>query len=203
MNSGGNYAKIVAENLRRLSANRPEDLEKRLFARRTGDCFSFPAFGCTCELCDDSIRLDGRPETGVVGILISLYALNAQVEPCVVEPLKGFKELPDSMPYIAAFASRTQQSLVPHVALIDQCMNRIVAKIGGRPETPGHLGDFSALLFPLPKIALGYVFYRADDEFPASVTCLYSANAPVHLPTDALADVGEYTSQLILRIIGQ
>jgi hypothetical protein len=203
MENDGNYGKIVAINLRRLFEDRPEDLEKRLPAQRTGDCFSFPAFGCACELAEDSIRIDGQPETGVLGILISLYALNARVEPCTVSPLKGFKELPDSMPYIAAFANRTQQALVPHVAQIEQHLDRIAAEIGGRRDPPGLSGDFSVLLFPLPKIALGYIFYRADDDFPASVTCLFSANAPVHLSTDALADVGEYTSRQILRIIGK
>jgi hypothetical protein len=87
------------------------------------------------------------------------------------------------------------------VAQIEQHLERIAVEIGGKPDPPGVSGDFSILLFPLPKIALGYVFYRADDDFPASVTCLFSANAPVHLPTDALADVGEYTSREILRII--
>ena len=41
-----------------------------------------------------------------------------------------------------------------------------------------------------------------DEDFPASVTCLYSANAHRFMPTDALADLGEYTSRRILELIG-
>ena len=54
---------------------------------------------------------------------------------------------------------------------------------------------------PLPKIALCYVFYEADEEFPPSVTCLYSHNAHLFMPTDGLADVGEYTSRTILDLL--
>jgi len=40
-----------------------------------------------------------------------------------------------------------------------------------------------------------------DDEFPASVTCLFSQNAADFLSTDALADTGEYTSKKIFDIL--
>jgi len=53
------------------------------------------------------------------------------------------------------------------------------------------------------KIALCYLFYEADEDFPASATCLYSTYAEQFLPVDALADVGEYTSRTILNIATQ
>jgi hypothetical protein len=59
------------------------------------------------------------------------------------------------------------------------------------------------VVHPLPKIALCYIVYKADEDFPASVTCLFSANAHRFLPTDALADTGEYTSKKILEITDQ
>ena len=62
-------------------------------------------------------------------------------------------------------------------------------------------GDFAFTLFPLPKIALCYIFYEADEDFPASVKCLFSNNANQFLPVDGLADVGEYTSKKIMDLI--
>ncbi len=62
-------------------------------------------------------------------------------------------------------------------------------------------GDYSFWVQPLPKVSLCYIFYRADEDFPPSVTCLYSNNALQFLPIDALADVGEYTSRRILELI--
>ena len=203
MADSGNYSRIVADNLARLSEIPSQALEKRLPARPEKDGLHFSAFGRPCVIRPDSILLDGRVEDGVLGILVSLYALNVTGEPCVIEPLKGFKELPDSMPYTGAFSARTQQVLVPHVETIDEQADRIEADMGADTRLPGLSGDFSLLLHPLPKIALAYVFYRADEDFPPSVTCLYSANAASHLPTDGLADVGEYTSLRILQLIGR
>ena len=62
-------------------------------------------------------------------------------------------------------------------------------------------GDFSFILYPLPKIALCFIFYLPDEEFPASVTCLFSANALSFIPLDGLADVAEYTSKGIIGLI--
>jgi hypothetical protein len=72
----------------------------------------------------------------------------------------------------------------------------------GKKGVPGTAGDFSFLLFPFPKIALGYIFYLPDEDFPPSVTCLYSANAQRFMPLDGLADVAEYTSRKIIELIG-
>jgi len=105
------------------------------------------------------------------------------------------------MPYTGVFATHAQQILVPHASQIKAFMNQICRQLNGdkAPKTMG--GDFGFIVHPLPKIALCYIFYLADDEFPASVTCLYSNNANFFLPLDALADVGEYTSLKIIDII--
>ena len=105
------------------------------------------------------------------------------------------------MPYVGAFASNTEGVLVEHIDTIERGAGRIIAQFNGLQETQPDTGDFSFILFPLPKIALNYIFYRADDEFPAAVTCLFSCNAPEFLTTDALADTGEYTSKKILEIL--
>jgi len=67
----------------------------------------------------------------------------------------------------------------------------------------GHDGDFSFILYPLPKIALYYIFYLADEEFPASVTTLFCDNALSFMPLDGLADVAEYTSKEIIRLVNK
>jgi hypothetical protein len=201
--TGGNYAAIVADNIRTLFENLPEDLQGRLAADRQGDRFFFSAFGRPCSLSPEGIFLDKDPQSGALGILISLYALHACPDPCRIEPLKGFKDLPDAMPYAGAFVTHTENLLVPSVEIIAEKQEEIKEVFSGK-HAPGNVGgDFSFLLFPLPKIALCYIFYRADADFPASATCLFSNNAQTFLSTDALADVGEYTSRKILQRIAR
>jgi len=198
---GDNYAKIVQDNLKKLFKNLPEDLARALPATQNGDAFLFEAFGGTCEIRSDGIFLGEVQQTGVIGILISLYALNTKLDTCLIEPLKAFKDLPNSMPYAGAFVTHTQQILVSHVDAIEESRNRIIETLKGCEAPAGIGGDFSFMVYPFPKIALCYIFYEADEDFPASVTCLYSNNAFSFLPIDALADVGEYTSKKILDII--
>ena len=198
---GDNYSKIVRDNLKKLFENLPKDLARALPATQNGDAFLFEAFGETCEIRSDGIFLGELQQTGVIGILISLYALNAKPETCLIEPLKAFKDLPNSMPYAGAFVTHTQQILVSHVDAIEESRNRIIETLKGCEAPAGIGGDFSFMVYPFPKIALCYIFYEADEDFPASVTCLYSNNAFSFLPIDALADVGEYTSKKILDFI--
>ncbi len=196
-----NYAKIAQANLRQLYQNLPADLAENLQAERQGDCFMFNAFGRTCLLGPTGIELSGGSYPSVLGILISLYALNANPAPCLDQPFKAFKEVPNSMPYVGAFSNHTEKILIPQVPRIRTETARIQAVLQGRPAPVGIGGDFALVVYPLPKIALCYIFYEADEDFPAAVTCLYSNNAHLFLPVDALADVGEYSSKWILEIL--
>ena len=84
---------------------------------------------------------------------------------------------------------------------IETHVRRILETFRGQDASPIVKGDFSFFVQPLPKITLCYIFYRADDEFSASVTCLFSHNALAFLPIAALADIGEYTSIKILNLL--
>jgi uncharacterized protein DUF3786 len=196
-----NYAKIVNDNLERLYKDSPQDLAENLPADQIDNRFIFKAFGEPCEIKPDGIFLGQEKQTGAPGILISLYALHATSDATVLEPLKAFKDFPNSMPYAGAFVTHTQQILVAHVDKIIDAKKHILARISGKDAPRRVGGDDAFLVYPLPKIALCYIFYEADEDFPASVTCLYSNNALTFLPIDGLADVGEYTSKKILELI--
>ncbi len=197
-----NYAKIARDNIEKLYNPLPADLAENLPARQDGNQFIFDAFGETCLIGPEGIELGDGGHPTVLEILISLYALNARPDRPVLQPFKSYKDFPDSMPYVAAFTSHTEQPLVPHVKEIEAAAGRIKEMLKGEDAPAEVSGDFSFLVYPLPKIALCYIFYEADEDFPASCTCLFSNNAGLFLPIDALADVGEYTSRKIMEIIG-
>jgi len=195
-----NYTKITQDNLNKLYGNLPEDLAKNLPGEQDGERFVFNAFGEKCLIEPGGITLGDEERSSVFGILISLYALSVCPDICVPTPLKAFKEFPDSTPYVGAFTTHTEQLLVPHVSKIKKAVQTITETLKGEESPAGTGGDFSFIVYPLPKIALCYIFYEADDDFPASVTCLYSNNARIFLPVDGLADVGEYCSKKILEL---
>ncbi len=197
-----NYQTIVNDNLKRLYAALPDDLDLRLPAVRDDRSFAFAAFGRQCVIAPDGISLDGEAVPSIVGILLSLYALNVSADAPVLEPLKAFKEFPNSAPYVGAFASHTEQILVPAVPTIKTHLDLIGTQLAGQQPPAAISGDFAIVVRPLPKIYLCYIFYEADEDFPPSVTCLYSNNADRFMPIDGLADVGEYTSKAILDLVG-
>jgi hypothetical protein len=196
-----NYTKIIRDNLQRIHQRRPQDLVETLPAVQKNDRFMFKAFGQRCEITPNEISVNGRPETGVPGILISLYALHVKPDPQILQPLKSFKDFPNCMPYVGAFTTHTESILVPHVTQIETARDRILQVLDGEDAADVGSGDFSFLVRPLPKISLCYIIYHADEDFPASVTCLFSNNALNFMPIDGLADVGEYTSRKILELI--
>lgn len=196
-----NYTAIIDQNLAKLFSL---DLNERCTAMGASledrDLF-FKAFGDQCCIAANGITLDGRLQTGPLGIILSLYALNAVSDPVQLQPFKAFKEFPGSMPYVGAFASHTEQILVTAVDRIQQHQQEILGAMAGETAPTDVGGDSAILVRPLPKIALCYIFYNADEDFPASVTCLYSNNANRFMPMDGLADVGEYTSRAILEMV--
>jgi uncharacterized protein DUF3786 len=197
-----NYAKIAQNNLDLLYSNLPSALPDNLPGKKEGDRFIFNAFGEACEISPDGISLGNENRSSVFDILISLYALNARPDECIQLPFKAFKEFPDSMPYVGAFTTHTELLLIPHVEKIKAGLDIIKDALNGEPAPSDTGGDFSVVVYPLPKIALCYIFYEPDEDFPASVTCLYSNNARLFLPVDGLADVGEYTSKKIIELVG-
>lgn len=198
-----NYAAIVQANLESVfqDADALERLAARMPAEIADGGVRFDAFGETCRISPEGVFLNDRPETGPKGIILSLYARHAAPDAMIVTPLKAFKEFPNSGPYAGAFATHTQNLLVPHVDAIENQRAAIVAAMDGGDAPNAAGGDFAFQVKALPKIALCYIFYEADEDFPASVTCLYSANADAFLPIDALADVGEYCSRKIIDLI--
>lgn len=196
-----NYAKLIKANLEKVFGGNLDEVAANLPAGKDGDSLVFQAFGEKCVLSPDGITLGGLPPDSILGLLVSLYALQATSEPCQHEPFRAFKELPDSMPYAGAFMTHTQQVLEPHVVKLENQVDQITTAFNTEPAPPAAGGDFCFRLQPLPKIWLEFICYLPDEDFPAAVTCLYSQNADRFLTTDALADVGEYTVKKIISML--
>ncbi|CAB1085217.1 hypothetical protein D1AOALGA4SA_12705 [Olavius algarvensis Delta 1 endosymbiont] len=149
-----NYGKIIQDNLARLFRNIPDHLEQMLPGRSQDRQLVLKAFGSSYHIGPEAITVGNNAETGVIGILISLYALHAKADPCIPTPFKAYREIPNSMPYAGAFASRTEQILIPYIDKIEDNLDLIFETLNGEPGTGGEGGDFSFVVRPFPKIKL-------------------------------------------------
>jgi hypothetical protein len=196
-----NFLDIQREYLQQVWSRQLEELEAALPARHRGDCLHFQAFGEPCELHPQEIILGGETLTGPEGILIAMYASYVPNEKLQMLPLKSFKELPESMPYQGAFFANAEQILLPHVPAIQNHQHHLAARFSGHVNADAPSGDFSFTIYPLPRIALYYIFYLPDEEFPAAVNCLFPANVTDFLPVAGLADVAEYTARKMIGLV--
>lgn len=194
------YEELIQDNLDRFYT-RSTDPDPSRQGSWHGGSLAFRAFGEDCLVQPNGITLAGRPEVGPKGVVISLYTLHAVSEPLRLQPFRAFRDLPGSMPYGGAYHANTEMVLVPYVATIRAHEGVIRKVLQGEDPGDGMGGDFSFVLYPFPKIALCYLFYLPDDDFPASVTCLFSANALSFMPLDGLADTAEYTSRRLIELV--
>jgi hypothetical protein len=195
-----NFAAIIENNLERLYSDPIAELEQHLPCSRQAEDLLFDAFGAQCRITPKGIFLNGQMEDGPRGIVISLYVLHHAPNEPIVEPFVAFKEMPGSQPYAGAFTRNSESLLIPHVSKIEAIRGTILKAFDAEGAPGSGSGDFSFQLRPLPKITLQYIFYRADEEFPASATCLFSHNALQFMPLDGLADTAEYTARRILEL---
>ena len=167
-----NYEKIIMGNLSKLFSHPSHDLHRSLGAERSGESLIFRAFGQGCSIDNKNVTLSRSEGADLKRLIVSLYALHANPEQLQLEPFKSFKDFSGSMPYQGAFSANSERVLVPFVSLIKEKEEGIKAVFDGED---GHDGDFSFILYPLPKIPLYYIFYLPDEDFPASVTALFCA----------------------------
>ncbi|MFN3534041.1 MAG: DUF3786 domain-containing protein, partial [Desulfatiglandales bacterium] len=143
----------------------------------------------------------GTLEEGPKGVLIGMYLSRLSEMDMKLLPFKSFKELPNSMPYQDAFKARAEMVLVPHIFKIMKNFDKILKRLKGEDAKGVLNGDISFIVRPFPKIALAYIFYLPDEDFPASATCLFSNNAHQFMSTDGLADTAEQTSKVIISML--
>ncbi len=198
---GNAYTGIITANLKRLFGDGSRDSAALLPAAVRDGGLEFRAFGQDCRLAPDGVFFDGRSDDGPRAIVVTLYALTAAADPCRLEPFRAYTEFADTMPYAGAFTTHSEQPLVPLVEALGQARRKVLEIFGGRDGRQITGGDLSLIVYPLPKVALCYVCYLADEDFPASVKCLFSGNADRFLPPDAMADLAEYTTAAIARVL--
>lgn len=196
-----NLFEIQKEYLQKTWARPVRELEEALPARYEENAFQFQAFGEPCEVRREEIMLGGEPLRSAEGILIAIYASFVTNESVELQPLKAFRQFPGGMGYQAAFAMNAERVLIPHVESIRKRQEEIISRFFGSPNSDVKRYDFSFTLYPLPKIPLYYLFNLPDEEFPATVTCLFSSNADRFLPVETLADTAEYTAKRIISLI--
>ncbi|MCX7823598.1 MAG: DUF3786 domain-containing protein [Syntrophobacterales bacterium] len=194
-----NYGSTIRSYLDKAFSRGTSRLKEAIPAELTDRGLMFKAFGRICYVSEQGIFLDSLEERGAKGVLISIYLSHVPDADMVIpSSWKAFRDIPNTMPYWGAFRSNVEEPLVPFVERIFSLREKLFKYLEGR-QVVDMPGDFSFIVFPLPKLPLLYIFYLPDEEFPAEAKCLFSSEYPF-MPVDALADVAEHTSRLMIEL---
>jgi len=109
--------------------------------------------------------------------------------------LVSFRDLPSGVAYNGAFLNRAVYPVAETFASDTDRFKNAAASLDGRPINHG---DIAFSITALPRIPIFYVMWQGDDELPASANILFDSTAPLHLPTEDLACLGEITTARLI-----
>lgn len=96
----------------------------------------------------------------------------------------SFKELPDGAIYNDPFTRRTIKPMLNIFSANPENLIKVAEKMGGKRA---EFGDVSVTIPVFPQVAITYVIWEGDEEFPASGTVLFDGSAKSYLPTEDYA----------------
>lgn len=123
---------------------------------------------------------DTEPVPIAERLLILHYVVTASGAPPSGEWI-AFKELPDGLLYHSTFYKRTVKLLLRKFGDSPAKLTIAASKIGGAPV---EMGDAAATVQAFPKVAVTWVLWRGDDEFPAEGSVLLDRGITDYLPTE-------------------
>ncbi|MHB8909002.1 MAG: DUF3786 domain-containing protein [Syntrophales bacterium] len=124
------------------------------------------------------------PETEPVpvgeSLLILHYLVTARGTPSGTGQI-SFKEVPEGVVYYPTFYKRAIRPLLARFGAAPAGLLPAAAVFGG---VDAHQGDAAVTVQAFPKVAVTWVLWKGDDEFPAEGTILVDRNIQDYLPTE-------------------
>jgi hypothetical protein len=153
-------------------------------------------------------RIDRLPGTVTLGseaeqvpiaerLLILHYLVTAGGMPPANEEI-SFKEIPEGMVYYPTFYKRAIRPLLTKFGESPAKLIPVAAKFGG---VDAHQGDAAVTVQAFPKVAITWVLWRGDEEFPAEGTILVDRNIKDYLPTEDIVVLCQTISINLCRAV--
>jgi len=138
------------------------------------------------DRCRGSVSLvsGSEPVPMAERLLILHYLVTAKGTPLREEQI-SFKELPEGVVYNPTFYKRAIRPLLNKFGASPANLLTVSAAAFGGVEAHG--GDAAVTIQAFPKVAVTWVLWRGDDDFPAEGTILVDRGIPDYLPAEDIA----------------
>ncbi len=127
-----------------------------------------------------TLHPDKAPAPIAERLLILHYLVTASGAPPRGEWI-AFKELPDGLLYHSTFYKRTVKLLLKKFGDSPATLAAAASKIGG---VKAQMGDAAVTVQAFPRVAVTWVLWQSDDEFPAEGSVLLDRGINDYLPTE-------------------
>ena len=183
----------------------PDDVCRRSGAEWTGESYLMRILGRAYLLTPGDRRMryadagqgeEGESALKALCFVAVHYLLNASEIPLSGE-LVAASELKGGKLFFAAGAHSPDFGLLEEVfAVSSQAIERGAAALGGRKVEHG---DLSVEITALQRLPITFVFWRGDEEFPASTSMLFDRTAERQLPLDVILALGQETMRQLIE----
>jgi hypothetical protein len=113
-------------------------------------------------------------------LLILHYLVTATGKPPGTGQI-SFKEVPEGVVYYPTFYKRAIRPILSRFGASPAGLIAAASTFGG---IDAHQGDAAVTIQAFPKVAVTWVLWKGDDEFPAEGTILVDRNIQDYLPTE-------------------
>jgi hypothetical protein len=144
-----------------------------------------------------SFLSDTEPVPVAEKLLILHYLVTAKGTPPGNEQI-SFKELPEGVVYHPTFYKRAIRPLLNKFGASPTGLIAAAGMFGG---AEAHQGDAAVTVQAFPKVAITWVLWRSDDEFPAEGTILVDRSIQNYLPIEDIVVLCQTIAIKLCRVV--
>jgi hypothetical protein len=184
------------EPSRYLLSHDPSDIAEKAGVDYSGGSFEIPLLKWKIGLTHPGLAFE-MPDflsTFTVKLLTLLYLSRADGVP-LSNQWVPYRELPDGLFYSKSFSDTVEERLKDH---FDGKLEALLDAAGRLGCSTVSQGDAGLVFNTFPRISLLFIYWKADEEFPASANILFDASASHYLNVFELKMLA---SEVVTRLI--
>jgi len=138
---------------------------------------------------------DNHQVTIITHILILHYLTNAMGSPLSGE-LVAYKDIPGGDKYFPVFKKRVEMPVLKTYGQNPEGFEKACSALGGDRIS---MGDIAFRFQAFSRIPITYIYWKGDEEFPASIQVLFDSSVKDYLPLEDIVFLAEMLSWKIAR----
>lgn len=148
---------------------------------------------------EGSIEFPDHHQVSIVShILLLHYLINATGKSLTGE-LASYKDIPGGDKYFSVFKKRVEMPVINAYGEYQEGFEAACFGLGG---ARGNMGDIAFRFQAFPRVPITYIFWRGEEEFPASLQVVFDVSIKDYLPLEDIVFLAEMLSWKIARYKG-